>query len=78
MAEKKKDPLSRILFLFTTHPDSILLLRLLNEIPGVSLPDDCIEKFPSIPLSTLTREGSLEKLLAAVEWTNEQVARQPK
>ena len=54
------------------------LLRLLNEISGVSLPDDSIEKFPSIPLSTLTREESLEKFLAAIEWSNDQVKKQPK
>jgi hypothetical protein len=53
------------------------LLRLLNEIPGVNLPNDSIEKFPSIPLSTFTQEGSLEKFLAAIEWTNDQVRKQP-
>ena len=54
------------------------LLRLLNEIPGVNLPNDCVEKFPSIPLSILTQEGSLEKFLAAIEWSNDQVRKQPK
>jgi hypothetical protein len=54
------------------------LLRLLNEIPGVNLPNDSIEKFPSIPLSTLTQEGSLEKFLAAIQWSNDQVRKQPK
>lgn len=53
------------------------LLRLLNEIPGVDLPNDSIEKFPSIPLLTLTQEGSLEKFLAAIEWSNEEVKKQP-
>lgn len=54
------------------------LLRLLNEIPGVNLPNDSIEKFPSIPLSTLTQQGSLERFLAAIEWTIDQVKKQPK
>ena len=54
------------------------LLRLLNDIPGVNLPNDSIEKFPSIPLSTLNQEGSLEKLFAAIEWTNDEVRKQPK
>lgn len=54
------------------------LLSLLNEIPGVNLPNDCIEKFPSIPLLTLSQPGSLEKFLAAIEWSNDQVKKQPK
>jgi hypothetical protein len=53
------------------------LLRLLNEIPGVNLPSASIEKFPSIPLATLTPEGRLEKFLAAIEWSNEEVRKQP-
>jgi hypothetical protein len=53
------------------------LLRLLNEIPGVNLPKDSIEKFPNIPLLTLSPKGSLEKFLAAIEWSNEQVRQQP-
>ena len=52
------------------------LLHLLNEIPGVNLPNDCIEKFPNILLSTLNQEGSLEKFLAAIDWSNEQVRKQ--
>jgi hypothetical protein len=52
------------------------LLHLLNEIPGVNLPSDSIEKFPSIPLSILTQEGCLDKFLAAIEWSNEQVRKQ--
>lgn len=54
------------------------LLRMLNEIPGVSLPSDCIEKFPNIPLLTLAAKGSVEKFLAAIEWSNDQVKKLPK
>ena len=54
------------------------LLRLLNEIPGVDLPSDSIEKFPSIPLSVLAREGSLDKFLAAIEWVNDEVKKMHK
>ena len=54
------------------------LLRLLNEIPGVNLPNDSIQRYPNIPLSTLGQEGSLEKFLAAIEWSNDQVKKQPK
>ncbi len=52
------------------------LLSLLNEIPDVNLPNDSIEKFPSIPLSTLIWEQSLERFLAAIEWSSDQVKRQ--
>src|SRR5688572_12709112 len=54
------------------------LLGLLNEIPGVKLPNDSIEKFPSIPLTSLTKEGNLEQFLAAIEWSSDQVKNQPK
>lgn len=49
------------------------LLSLLNDIPGVNLPNNSIEKYPSIPLTTLTQRKSLEKFLAAIEWSNDQV-----
>jgi len=51
------------------------LLRLLNEIPGVKLPDDSIEKFPHIPLSALMHDEGLKKFLTAIEWTNDLVKR---
>jgi len=54
------------------------LLRLLNEIPGVNLSAGSIEKFPNIPLSTLAQEESLEKFLAAIEWSNDQVKKRAK
>lgn len=46
-------------------PDNkrIELLRSLNEIPGVSLPEDSIDRFPNIPLSTLTDDRALEQFL---------------
>jgi hypothetical protein len=52
------------------------LLRLLNEIPGVKLPPDSIDKFPQIPLSKLTQDETLEKFRRAIEWTNNQVRKQ--
>jgi hypothetical protein len=54
------------------------LLRLLNDVPGVNLPSDSIEKFPSIPLSTLAKESRLEQFLAAIEGSIDQVREQPK
>ena len=49
------------------------LLRRLNNIPGVSLPADSVDKYPNILLSTLTKQKSLEQFLEAIEWTNQQV-----
>jgi class 3 adenylate cyclase len=53
-----------------------LLLRL-NSIPGVNLPTDCIDRFPSIPFSTLASADSLDQFKAAIVWTIEQVKTMP-
>lgn len=52
------------------------LLRRLNEIPGVKLPDDSIERFPNIPFSTLATGDALDQFLRAIEWVNEEVRKQ--
>lgn len=49
------------------------LLNRLNLIPGVSLPDDSVERFPSIPLPALAEGDNLTQFLKAIEWINEQV-----
>jgi len=49
------------------------LLRRLNEIPGVNLPDDSVERFPSIPLSVLAERDNVDRFLNAIDWVNEQV-----
>ncbi len=49
------------------------LLRRLNEITGVDLPIDSIDRFPSIPLSTLAKDDALERLFKAIEWVNDEV-----
>lgn len=56
-----------------TEEKRIDLLRRLNEIPGVNLPQDSIGRFPSIPLSTLANGNALEQFLKAVAWTIEEV-----
>lgn len=43
------------------------LLKRLNEVPGISLPPDAIDRGPSIPLSVLN-EDALEKFLEVFEW----------
>lgn len=44
------------------------LLARLNGIPGVSLPDDAIERRPSIPLATLNDTIALEQFLGIFDW----------
>jgi hypothetical protein len=40
----------------------------LNQIDGVAIPDDRLEKRPSFPLKVLAAPGALERFLAIVEW----------
>ncbi len=43
-------------------------LRRLNEIPGVSLPADVIERRPNFPLLALDNEAAMAKFLSAMNW----------
>ena len=44
------------------------LLGRLNDLGGVDLPEDAVERYPSVPLSTLAVDGGLEKFLDAMDW----------
>ncbi len=44
------------------------LLRKLNEIPGVELPESALTKRPRIPLATFAAPDSLSKLFEVTEW----------
>jgi hypothetical protein len=44
------------------------LLRRFNEIPGVSLPQDSIEKRPSIQLARFHKDNTISKLLDILDW----------
>ena len=44
------------------------LLRKLNEIPGVIMPDDAISRRPRIDLATLTNAAALEQFLGVLDW----------
>lgn len=50
----------------------IELLRRINEIEGVNIPDDKINKRPSFDLSLLKREADLEKFISAFSWFYDQ------
>jgi hypothetical protein len=49
------------------------LLKRLNDIPGVKVTPDKIDKHPMIPLVKLSKNEALEKFLQAISWTIEQV-----
>lgn len=49
------------------------LLRRLNAIPGVKIPEDAIARRPSIPLTTLARGQATEEFLAVFDWFIQEV-----
>ena len=49
------------------------LLRRLNDIRGINLPDESIQKKPSIPLLILKDDEVLERFLSVMAWTVEAV-----
>ncbi len=58
---------------FDSRELRLVMLRRLNEIPGISLPEDGVDRRPSIPLATLAEEDRLERLLGVMDWYIEQV-----
>jgi hypothetical protein len=58
---------------FDTDVKRLDLLGRLNEIPGVTLSQDNISKFPQIPISTLVSDNSVEQFLKVLAWTIEEV-----
>jgi len=58
---------------FNDEPKRSEFLRRLNEIPGIIIPDNAIDKHPSIPLSTLNSEIALEQFLEVLDWFIEEV-----
>lgn len=57
---------------FHSDEERLDLVRRLNEIPGINLPPDCIGKYPTILLSTLSDPNALERFLKVIAWTIEQ------
>jgi hypothetical protein len=51
------------------------MLRRLNAVNGIDLPDSAIEKWPSIPLETLADDAALGKFLDAMAWFLAEVKR---
>lgn len=48
---------------FDVPSERLALLRQLNEIPGIALPDSAIDKWPSIPMKALTGDVELNRFL---------------
>jgi hypothetical protein len=43
-------------------------LRRLNAVEGVTLPEDAIDRYPSIPMTMLSDEIRLKTFLGAMDW----------
>jgi len=49
------------------------LINRLNIIPGISIPEDGINRYPSIDLSLLQNEESLKQFLSIFDWVIEKI-----
>lgn len=58
---------------FNIEEKRLELLRRLNEIPGVNLLQDSIDRYPAFSLSALTDAHSLEQFLQVIGWTIQEV-----
>jgi hypothetical protein len=53
---------------FNDEANRIELLKRLNELPGVSIPQDAITKYPSIKLSLLQEAKVLARFIEVLDW----------
>ncbi len=58
---------------FNDEHKRLELLRRLNDIPGVTVPRSAIEKWPSIPLTTLNNETALAQFLEVLDWIAQEI-----
>jgi len=58
---------------FDDENNRLELLRRLNEIPGVALPQTVITRFPSIPLAALKNESTLKQFLEIFDWVVQEI-----
>jgi hypothetical protein len=58
---------------FKEEQKRLELLRRLNEIPGVSLAQDSITKYPSLMLSILRNEEDLAHFLEVYDWVIQEI-----
>lgn len=53
---------------FDSEEKRLELLRRLNEIPGIYLPESGINRWPTFPIGVLTGEVALARFFEAIEW----------
>jgi hypothetical protein len=53
---------------FTDESKRLELLRRLNEVPGIAIPEDALNRYPNFRLSTLKEEGALRQFLGTLDW----------
>jgi hypothetical protein len=58
---------------FNTEEKRFELLRRLNEIPGVNLLHDSINRYPTFSLSALANADALEQFFKTIVWTIKEV-----
>jgi len=58
---------------FNDKTKRVDLLRRLNKVEGVSLPEDSIDRYPSIYLSALTSKNSLRQFVDVLNWFVQEV-----
>lgn len=50
------------------------LLHRLNALPGVSLPEDSISRYPGMDLSALQEDSTIERFLETFDWVIDQIS----
>ena len=58
---------------FSEEPKREELRRRLNEVQGVQLPDEALDKYPTIKLSVLTNKDAMDEFLRVFAWVVEEV-----
>jgi len=58
---------------FDNEVNRLELLRRLNEVPGIVVPEKAVEKYPSVLLSPLNNEIALKQFLEVLDWFVQEV-----
>ncbi len=58
---------------FDNETERLNFLGKLNGIPGVDLAADAVNRFPSIPLTSLASPDPMRRFLAAMEWAVDEI-----
>jgi hypothetical protein len=49
------------------------ILRRLNEIPGIAIPEGSVSRRPNVALDVLARDGNMDRFLAVFDWFLDEV-----